>query len=121
MFRKIATGLVLGFALATSGGFALAEEVKVPKTPEEHFALAKGYQEKAETYRKEAAEHKKMAEAFRNGPANVHAKIHGDRNPDVEKMEKHCASIVQAAEKLATEEQKAADYHNLRGKELQGK
>jgi hypothetical protein len=119
MLRKATMGLVLGLALAT-GGLAVAEP-KIPSTPEEHFALAKEYTQKAETYRKEAAEHRKMAAAYHNSPANAPMKARGDKNPAVEKMEKHCNAIITAAEKLATENEKAADYHSLRGKELQGK
>jgi hypothetical protein len=121
MLRKLTTGLVLGLALATGGNFAFAAEPKVPSTPEEHFALAKTYQDKAATYRKEAADHKKMAEAYRNRTDNVQAKFRGDKIPVVEKMDKHCGEIVKLAEKLATENEKAADFHTLRGKELQGK
>jgi hypothetical protein len=121
MLRKVTLGLVLGLALATTGSFALAAEPKIPSTPEEHFALAKDYAQKAETYRKEAAEHKKMGAAYRNSPANASPKARGDRNPAVETMDKHCTAIVNAAEKLAVENEKAADYHTLRGKELQGK
>jgi hypothetical protein len=120
MFRKAAIGLVLGLALATAN-VALGEP-KIPATPEEHFALAKEYAQKAETYRKEAADHRKMAEAYRNSPANAPMKLRGDeRNPQVAKMEKHCNAIVVAADKLAVDNEKAADFHNLRGKELQGK
>jgi hypothetical protein len=36
-------------------------------------------------------------------------------------MEKHCAALAAAADKLAIENEKAADFHNLRAKELQGK
>ena len=34
---------------------------------------------------------------------------------------KHCMAIVAAADKLAAEAQKAADFHEMRAKELQGK
>jgi hypothetical protein len=110
----------LGLALVTGGSLAAAEP-KVPATPEEHFALAKHYSEKAQAYRKEAADHRKMAADFRLKPANAQAKWRGDRNPAVDKMEKHCAAIAAAAEKVAVENEKAADFHTLRGKELQGR
>jgi hypothetical protein len=119
MFRKTLTTLVLGLALATGGSLAMAEP-KVPATSEDHFALAKVYKEKAEAYRKEAAEHKKMAADFRANPAHAANKARGGRSPAVERMEKHCAAIATAADKLAVENDKAADYHTLRGKELQG-
>ena len=110
--------LAMVLALAVGTGPALAEP-KLPATPEDHFALAKGYGDKAAAYRKEASDHKKMAAAYRNSPANAPAKSRGS-NPTVEKMEKHCAAIIKKAEELAVENEKAADFHNLRGKELQG-
>jgi hypothetical protein len=119
MFRKIMTTAVLGIVLAAGGSLAVAEP-KLPTTPEDHFALAKGYREKAEGFRKEAADHKKMAADFRDKPAHAANKTRGGKVPAVEKMEKHCAAIAAAADKLALENEKAADYHTLRGKELQG-
>jgi hypothetical protein len=96
-------------------------EGKVPSTPEEHFVLTKQYRQKAETYRKEAKDHQEMAAAYKNSAANAHEKGHGQKNPFVVKMEKHCGLIAAKAEALAKENEKAADYHELRGKELQGK
>jgi hypothetical protein len=119
MFRTILIGFAMATALLTSSSFAWAE-AKVPNTPEEHFALAKQYKEKADGYRKEAADHRQMAEAYKNSVANAQDK-RGQKNPFIVKMEKHCNAIATAAEKLATENEKAADYHTLRGKELQGK
>ena len=130
-------------------------QVKVPSTPEEHFArpptlmsasgrfarsavrrrqkafevfagtdrtfaLAKKYKEKADGYRKEAAEHREMADAYRKSAINAH-EAHGQKNPWVTKMENHCKVIATKADALAVENDKAADYHTLRGKELQGK
>jgi hypothetical protein len=120
MLRRTTLTLALGLALVTGGGLAVAEP-KIPATPEDHFALAKAYTEKAQAYRKEAADHRKMAAAFRLKPANAQAKWRGDRNPAVEKMEKHCGAIAAAADKVAVDNEKAADYHTLRGKELQGR
>lgn len=120
MLRTTIMSLAIGFALATGTTLAAAEP-KVPATPEEHFALAKQYKDKAEVYRKEAAEHRKMAAEYRLKPENAQAKWRGDRNPAADKMEKHCKAIVDAAEKVAVENEKAADFHTLRGRELQGK
>ncbi len=120
MLRRTVMSLALGLALVTGGNMAAAEP-KVPATSKEHFELAKQYKEKADTYRKEAADHKKMAAAYRNSPAHAPAKARGDRNPQVKKMDEHCAAIVDAAEKLAVENEKAADFHKLRGNELEGK
>lgn len=92
---------------------------KMPTTPEDHFALAKQYQEQTVAHRKEAADHREMAEKYKT-VVNAHEK-RGQKNPFEVKMEKHCVAIATAADKLAVESEKAADYHTLRGKELQGK
>ena len=133
MSSKLIPSMTVGFALAfapmvladqpkeqaAQEQAALENQPKVPATPEDHFALAKEYQEKAAVYRKEADEHRKMAAAFRTSGANAQ-KPRGQENPRVKKMEQHCAAIAAAADKLAVENQKAADFHTLRGKELKG-
>ena len=90
----------------------------MPSTPEEHFARAREYRAKADAYRKEAQDHREMAAAYRKNA--VESKGSGRRNPFVVKMEKHCAAIAAKADALAAENQRAADFHDLRGKELQG-
>ena len=129
LIPSMSVGFVLAFApvvladqpkeKAAQEEAARENQPKVPATPEDHFALAKTYQEKAAAYRKEAQEHRKMAAAFRKGPLNAQ-KPRGQENPRVKKMEQHCAAIATAADKLAVENQKAADFHTLRGKELKG-
>ena len=94
---------------------------KVPATPEDHFALAKQYQEKATTYRAEAQTHREMAAAYKKNAQFSHAVARGQKDPRVEKAVAHCNNIATTAEKLATENEKAAEYHTFRGKELQGK
>jgi len=94
-----------------------AEDVKIPQTVAEHEALSKSYKEQAVQYRKSETEHKQMA---------VHTKEHpdfkgGTKNPWAEKMTKHCEALAKDFEKLAIDAEKAADYHLLRAKELQGK
>jgi hypothetical protein len=119
MIRKmIQTGLCAVALLAAAPVFA--GDAKVPTTTEEHFALAKQYQEKAAAHRKEAQEHRDMAEAYKRSAQDAR-KGFGQRNPWVVKMEKHCAAIAATADKLAAEDEKAAEFHTLRGKELQGK
>ena len=120
MLRTILISFAMAVTLLTSGAFAQAAP-KVPSTPEEHFALAKQYKEKADGYRKEAADHRAMAEAYKKTVASSQAERHGQKDPWVAKMEKHCGAIAEAADKLAVENEKAADFHTLRGKELQGK
>ena len=103
---------------AVGAATSRADEVKVPQTAADHQALAKQYQEEAAQYRKVVAEHQAMAAAY--------AKAHPDpkggaKNAWNEKMQKHCAALAKDAEKLAADADKAADYHTLRAKELQGK
>jgi len=119
MIPTIARRIVLALAFCTFTTVAFAAP-KVPTTAEDHIALAKQYQDKAATYRKEAQDHRDMAAAARDKALNAH-KEHGQKDPSVVKMEKHCAALAAAADKLAIENEKAADFHNLRAKELQGK
>jgi hypothetical protein len=119
MTPKLIRNVVLAFALFAASPAVFAEP-KVPATAEEHFALAKQYQEKAASFHKEAEEHRAMAAAYRNSTANAQDR-RGQKNPWVVKMEKHCAEIAATADKLSSENTKAAEYHTFRGKELQGK
>jgi hypothetical protein len=116
MIQVVACALTVAIALP----IAVAAP-KVPTTVEEHLALAKQYSDKAATYRSEAKEHREMAAAYKKSALNSHAVAHGQKDPKVEKAVTHCDTIASAAEKLATENERAADYHNLRAKELQGK
>jgi hypothetical protein len=61
-----------------------------------------------------------MAAAAKKSPVNAH-ETHGQKNPSVEKMVKHCTAIATKAEALAAENDKAADFYELRAKELKGK
>ncbi len=45
----------------------------------------------------------------------------GAKNAWNEKMQKHCKALSADADKLAADAEKAADYHTMRAKELQGK
>jgi hypothetical protein len=113
---------IAAFAVALvllAGASAAQAEMKIPSTPEDYLALAKQYREKAETYRKEAKEHRDMAAAAKKVPS--HAEAHGQKNPGYEKMVKHCNGIAAKADALALENEKAADFYELRAKELQGK
>lgn len=96
-------------------------DMKVPMTAEDHLALAKQYQEKAATYRAEAKTHREMAAAYKKDATTTHSGAHGQKDPKLQKAVAHCDAIANAADKLATENEKAADYHSLRAKELEGK
>ena len=102
-----------GITAATS----FAEDVKVPQTAADHEALAKQYKEEAAQYRKVATEHEMMAAAY----GKAHPDTKAGKNPWNAKMQKHCEALKKDAEKLAADADKAADYHELRAKELQGK
>ena len=120
MFRRMIQAGLCAVALFVAAP-AFAGEAKVPATPAEHFALAKQYQDKATTYRTEAQTHRDMAEGYKKSAVNSHAAAHGQKDARTEKAVAHCNAIATTADKLATENQKAADFHTLRGKELQGK
>jgi hypothetical protein len=115
---KTLLGAIALGTLVTVAGTAQADEAKVPDTMAAHETMAKTYQDKAASYRKEADWHKAMAAAY--------AKAHPDSKGGIKnswnvKMQKHCQAMMTTAEKLATEAEKAADFHNHRAKELQGK
>jgi hypothetical protein len=105
-------------AFALRGAASLADEAKIPTTVAEHEALAKKYREEAAQYKKVADDHRAMAAAY----ASQHQPTNGPtKNPLVTKMEKHCAALAKDADKLAVDAQKAADFHTMRAKELQGR
>jgi hypothetical protein len=114
--KMLVTAAFAAFALSAT--VTLAQEAK--DTVADHDAMAKSYREKATAYRKEAAEHKQMAESYKKGFVHPVDKA-GKTNPWVAKMEKHCLTIAKDAEKMAADADKAADFHELRAKELQGK
>jgi hypothetical protein len=120
MITKTVQNLVAAFAVGTflMAGAARAEEVKVPATAADHEALAKTYQEKAASYRKEAEWHKNMAAEYAKSHPDAKG---GAKNPWNTKMQKHCQQLAADAEKLAKDAEKAADFHTLRAKETEGK
>ena len=124
MLKNLVRGSLLALALASGSVVAMspvgqAQQAQVPTTVEDHLALAKTYQEKAASYRKEAASHREMFEAYKKSVATS-PKTPGP-NPWVAKMQKHCQTLAKDADKLAADSEKAAEYHTLRAKELQGK
>jgi hypothetical protein len=115
--RTIVASLAFAaFALTATTSFA--EEAKVPTTTAEHEALAKQYQDQAAQLKKVGDEHRAMAAAY----AKEHPDSKGGaKNSWNTKMQKHCAALANDADKLAADATKAAEYHGLRAKELQGK
>jgi hypothetical protein len=115
--RTLLTALAFA-AFALTATAALADDAKVPTTAAEHEAMAKQYKDQAAQFKKVADEHRAMAAAY----AKEHPDSKGGvKNPWNQKMQKHCAALAKDADKMAADAQKAADYHELRAKELQGK
>lgn len=97
---------------------ALAEDVKAAETAADHASLAKKYRDEAAQYRKTAEEHKQMAEMYSKAHPDGKG---GGRNPWNAKMHKHCEMLAKDADKLAADADKAAEFHELRAKEIEGK
>ena len=126
----LAAALCLGSAplvLASDDGApgtAAADEqaVAVPQTPDEHFARAKAYEDKAATYRKEATMHRKMLADYdkTHGNPALETKT-GKELPWVAKMRKHCDRYTKEAERMASEAARFAEFHRMRGEEMRGK
>ncbi len=121
--------ITLAFMLMVVGAFrvlAMAQdhhdheqEMKAPKTAQDHRARSEQYQKKAEEYRREAAAHRKMLVDYSKTVA---------RNPKdtlenayIKKMRIHCEKYSKAADALANEAEEMAKYHTMRAKEMEGK
>jgi hypothetical protein len=116
-FRSILAALAFA-TFAVSASAAFADDAKVPATAADHETLAKQYKAEADQYRKIAAQHEAMAAAYAKDHPDAKG---GAKNPFNAKMQKHCEALKKDADKLAADADKAADYHTLRAKELQGK
>lgn len=94
----------------------------VPQTAQEHFARASSYLEKAAQYRAEAETHRKMFADYKKkqGSPALQNKM-GREEPWVAKMRQHCETFIKAAENLAAEAERFAEFHRMRGEEMQGK
>ena len=99
-----------------------AEQMRVPESPDEHFARAASYAAKAGAYRQEAAAHRRMFADYESSGSNsaIQSKM-GRELPWVAKMRNHCDSYVKEAERLAAEADRFAEFHRMRGAEMQGK
>jgi outer membrane lipoprotein-sorting protein len=96
---------------------SFAEGTAAPTTVAEHQARANTYKEQAAQYRKAAEEHKQMAAEY----AKKNPDMKTQKNPSNEKMQKHCMMLAKDYEKLAADADKAAEYHEMRAKEMEGK
>ncbi len=100
-------------------GHAVGQEMKVPQTAQEHWERAEYYKKKAAEYRGEAESHKKMLADYSKGVAR-NPKDTGE-NPYIKKMRLHCEKYIGAAENLAREADEMAKFHEMRAKEMEGK
>jgi hypothetical protein len=115
----VVVSMPLSSALAQTAAPKSTDEaraaVKLPGSAEEHLAMAQDYEQKAAEWRKEAALHRDMAEAY---AASHPDQKGGVRNAEAVKMEKHCMAIVKDAEKLAADAEWSVKYHRTRAKEM---
>jgi hypothetical protein len=97
------------------------QTIAVPQTPEQHFERARAYRDKAVALRQEAALHRRMFADYesRIGVPALKAKT-GVDSPWVAKMRKHCDALIKAADAHAVEAERFAEFHTMRGKEMQG-
>ena len=120
MLRKFIQTAVCALALSVTVP-ALAGEANVPTTAAEHVTLDKQYQQKAAANHNEAQDHRDMAAAYKNSNQNSQAVKRGQTPGWVAKMEAHCAALAATADKLAADDEKAAEFHTFRAKEMEGK
>ncbi len=122
---KLARKARIILATIAFGAFALTATASYAGEPDQPATTAAGQQERAKAYKDKATDAKKVADEHR-AMAAEYGKAHPDmkggmKNPWNEKMQKHCMAIARDADKLAADYQKAADYHEMRAKELEGK
>ena len=96
-----------------------AQEMKAPRTAQEHKDRAAEYEKKAAEYRKDIAAHRKMLADYSKTVAK-NPKDTGE-NAYIKKMRLHCEKYIKAAEALAQEADEMAKFHTMRAKEMEGK
>lgn len=118
LLAALGTAAVVGLASGQEkAASSKTAEMKAPHTAEEHFARAAEYEGKAKEYRQEVALHRKMLddELKAAPPLKV-----SPEPASVVKMRKHCEDYIQKAQALAQEADRFAEFHRMRGKEMQG-
>lgn len=102
-------GLAPGIALAAEGGHSLEQmAVESVESPEQHAALASHYRAKAEQARKYARTHERMAESYVRG--NLARR---------ERMQRHCQSLADKYEGMASDYDDLAKLHEEAAKSAQ--
>ena len=106
--------------------------VRLPSTAEDHLALAQEYAAKAADRRKEAEMHRRMLSAYERLAADIAAQAtrpqkrgktvpSGRRAPSkdpVAHYRAHCEGYIRAAEAMADEAGRLAEFHRTRVAEL---
>lgn len=113
--KMIVAPLAIAACMLTAAP-SFAEGTGAPTTTAEHQARANTYKEQAAQYRKAAEEHKQMAAEY----AKKNPDMKTQKNPWTQKMQKQCMTLAKDFEKLAADADKAAEYHEMRAKEMQG-
>ncbi len=93
-------------------------KVKIPKTAEEHLAMAQSYRLKAIAYEREAETHRLMCEEYRfksSIPKNPKA-----AGPSLMEVQKRCERYVRDTTDLAENARGLAEYHAAQAKALNG-
>lgn len=92
---------------------------KAPETAADHLAMAKKYEAKAAEYKADADMHRKMLADYEKNTPPAQKKMGND--PWLAKMKTHCEGYIKDAESLAKGATAFAEYHRMRGQEMQGK
>ena len=108
---------------------ASAKQIEVPHTPEQHLARADYYKKKAADYNAETDAHRKMLADYHMKHPDIpwydgegqELPMHGTETAFVTEMRKHCDEYIRAAEQLAAEADRFAEFHRMRAEELRGK
>lgn len=102
-------GLAPGLALAAEGPHSLEEmAVESVDSPEEHAAMASHYRAEAEKARESARTHEKMAESYMRGNLTHR-----------ERMKRHCQSLAEKYEGVASDYDDLAKLHEEAAKSAQ--
>ncbi len=113
--RTAGTILMAVFLFASA---AEARAVRIPKTAEEHRAMAQSYRMKAVSYEREAETHRLMCEEYKfesSIPANQPAS-----GPSLMAAQKQCERYARDTTGLVESARERSEYHRAQAKALSG-
>lgn len=115
------SALALTFSIApgTTPAEAQGQEVKLPRSAQDHLELAALYERVAVQNRGEADSVRKSLQTGLRRLASFPNKT-GHEFPWVTKLKREAQPKLDAAEKAAAAAERSADYHRLRAKEVEG-